>query len=88
MTPAEATTLFRSLTALCGLDHRELADMLGRSPQTARHKLAGSNPVVGRDLDILADHWRRIAAGDDGLKGRSAEHARTIAWVRERAAGD
>lgn len=88
MTPEEATGIFRSLVALCGLDHRQLAEILGRTPQTARHKLAGSNPIIARDLDVLADLWRRIDAGDKALTGPPAEHSRAIAWVRARTPTD
>lgn len=88
MTAKQATAIFRSLVALCGLDHRQLAEVLGRTPQTARHKLAGSNPIIQRDLDVLAELWSRIDAGEDSLTGPPAEHSSAIAWVRSRTSAD
>ncbi|MCC4298422.1 hypothetical protein [Aurantimonas coralicida] len=88
MTGDEAKAIFRSLSALCGLDYKQLAVVIGRSPQTARHKMAGTGPVVQRDLDVLADLWSRIDAGEDSLTGPPAEHSRAIAWVRSRTSPD
>ena len=88
MTGDEAKAIFRSLSALCGLDYRQLAVVIDRSPQTARHKMAGTGPVVQRDLDVLADLWSRIDAGDEALTGPPAEHRNAIAWVRSRTPTD
>jgi|ETNmetMinimDraft_3_1059899.scaffolds.fasta_scaffold22808_5 hypothetical protein len=88
MTGDEAKAIFRSLSALCGLDYKQLAVVIDRSPQTARHKLAGTSPVVQRDLDILADLWSRIDEGEDSLTGPPAEHRDAIAWVRSRTQAD
>lgn len=88
MTTPDPLILFRSLISLCGLSQAEVGEVLGRDHNTIRQKASGHRPVVERDIEVLADLWRKIDAGDEGLEGRPADQAATIAWVRSRTPTD